>query len=226
MCIACACRRGFTLIELLVVISIIALLIAIILPALNKARLGSMRTICASNLRQIGMATEAYLVDYRGQMYWRGADIDNEGMDWYVWGGRETGNLNLGQGGLFNSVTPRPLNDYLGNNLEVCRCPHDSGPWAWAAGHSHYEWVGNSYSFNSIGNPLTASQPYPETNGLAGRILAEVANPSKTVSYLDTSLHKAPGSWHAGHGNLVFLDGHIEFTDTLDPAQTDYIWNP
>jgi prepilin-type N-terminal cleavage/methylation domain-containing protein/prepilin-type processing-associated H-X9-DG protein len=57
-------RRGFTLIELLVVIAVIALLMAILLPALSRAREQGKSTRCLSNLKQIGIAMHAYATDY------------------------------------------------------------------------------------------------------------------------------------------------------------------
>jgi prepilin-type N-terminal cleavage/methylation domain-containing protein len=58
--------RGFTLIELLVVIAVIAVLMAILLPALSMARMHAKRVASASNLRQIGTAMELYTQDNRG----------------------------------------------------------------------------------------------------------------------------------------------------------------
>lgn len=57
-------RRGWTLIELLVVVSIIALLLSILVPALMGAVHESRAAACGSNLRQIGIAVEGYRLDY------------------------------------------------------------------------------------------------------------------------------------------------------------------
>lgn len=61
-------KRGFNLIELLVVIGVIAVLLAILLPAMNKAREGARRVTCASNLRQLGMMAIVYAQDNRGSL--------------------------------------------------------------------------------------------------------------------------------------------------------------
>lgn len=96
-------RPGFTLVELLVVIGIIALLIGILLPSLNKARQASVSAACKSNLHQYVLAAEMYNSDYRGFQ-----------VDAYK---------------IFN--VPTGLVRYMGKSqalAKVARCPGDNQP--------------------------------------------------------------------------------------------------
>ena len=228
-------RRAFTLIELLVVLSIIALLMSILLPTLQRVRDLAVDAECANNLHQIIIATNTYLVEEDGLIYWRGnqwwvTDPVAGGMDWYVYGGRETGNNPSQQSGFFNALQPRPLNPYFNDYVDSFRCPYDNVAWDWAGFETHFEFVGNSYTFNTYGftgSPTLPTSPLGPDFGLAGINIAAVEQAALTVMYLDTSLHKSPESWHREEkGNIAFVDGHVLFMKLPLPFDDfGYTWN-
>jgi len=80
-------KRGFTLVELLVVISIIALLLSILMPSLQKAKEGARAVVCGNNVRQLGMAWRLYAVNnddwFPIGLFWFASESTGEPMAWW-----------------------------------------------------------------------------------------------------------------------------------------------
>jgi prepilin-type N-terminal cleavage/methylation domain-containing protein/prepilin-type processing-associated H-X9-DG protein len=228
-------RRGFSLIELLVVIGIIATLVALLLPALNRAREQAKMVACMSNMRQLIMATGMYNDEFHEQYpapAWIG---DHEPDDWIYW---EQG-LNPAQGVLM---------PYLGGYVPaVLRCPSDDldSHITTSGLNGQADVYRYSYSFNEmIFNHANRVNRRPTF------VRPQIHNPSEKIMVIDESSQTIDdGCWWAvspssndrnvlanrhylftedakdyadGSGNAGFCDGHVERVSRSDATSPTY----
>lgn len=220
-------RKAFTLVELLVVIGIIAALVAILLPALSKAKESANRVKCGANLKQLGVAFQLYTTDYKGWFPACAAGVRPE--DWIYW--QSDRDINEGV-----------IVKYFGKkfNPGVYLCPSDD-----ITSHLNYP-TGYNYSY-TINYNITG-YPHPAFETRKPVKITAIKQPANKILLIDESSNTIDdGAWapqnyatdgknllsnrhdkrreqstdkNFGRGNVLFSDFHYDFIErrlTLEP---------
>ena len=215
---------GFTLTELIVAIGLIAILVAIIIPAINDALVNSRNSRCINNLRGLGLAMKQYLGEHRGvgPPNYGGA----MGNGTYLWTGYLAPYLGV-------EVTPTtPLSTIFDCPIDADSKQRPSGrtyvsiaaSWSISYGYN-FQYVGESgveprVNLNTIAQPsmliLFADAPGLTEGGSLYCLIDCINNiPSRTASQR-----------HRKGFNAVFADGHVQWMPYTSTVNNGQYWRP
>jgi prepilin-type N-terminal cleavage/methylation domain-containing protein len=213
---------GFTLVELLVVISIMALLMSMILPSLNRAREAGQRVVCSSNMRQLTLGWYMYSTDNDDRLCSADTLWNDPGNNWVADGLMMPGN-NIGgtEEAIKNGILWWP---YMGRSFDVYRCKSDSSELL------------RSYSLSRTMNGDPANiRPYRTLGEITRRAEKMVfTDASSRMRWIDGSfcpvldMEATPPEWFlsdsrnitARHGDgciISLADLHCEYWKWSDP---------
>jgi len=241
-------RNHFTLIELLIVIAIIAILAAMLLPALNKARDRAKQSSCLNNLKQIGGAINFYAKDYNDFIVPTNGRTEYDGsMHSTPWSfllstNRASGGSKYGLGYLPGNAwdldirDPKSLLNCPAIPIEQTKCPISGSRWAYGTTYGLNNAISlppasirsSSFSWYSAYYPLTTVF---QTRLGSIRNSGSVFMVGDTIATGNTDMY---GLWnvllkpghlypvHLNNGNMIFADGHGK---SLRPELRWYSWS-